>query len=78
LPLEFTKTARKRSLVERVFRLSMAVLLMIGADFLHFALILAHYWRLLPTERTQNGFPVPIYPMTSSKHTSRITSLIYP
>jgi len=31
-PLKFTKTARKRSLVKRVFRLSMDVLLMIGAD----------------------------------------------
>jgi hypothetical protein len=49
LPIEFTKTASKRSLVKPVFRPSMAVLLMIGADFLHFALILAHYWRLLPT-----------------------------
>jgi hypothetical protein len=45
LPLEFTKMVCKRSLVERVFKPSMAVLLMIGTDFLHFALILAHHWR---------------------------------
>jgi hypothetical protein len=32
LPLELTKTACKRSLVERGFRLPMAVLLRIGAD----------------------------------------------
>ncbi len=36
LPLAFTKMVCKRSLVERVFRPSMAALLMIGADFLHF------------------------------------------
>jgi len=39
---------RKRSLVERVDPLSIAVLLMIGAEFPHFAPILAHYWHLLP------------------------------
>ncbi|MFL5692851.1 MAG: hypothetical protein ACJ795_13690, partial [Ktedonobacteraceae bacterium] len=43
LLLELTTTVCKRLLVERVFRPSMAVLLMIGADFLHFALILAHH-----------------------------------
>jgi len=33
----------------------MDVLLMIGADFPHFALILAHDWRLLPLPSSDFG-----------------------
>jgi len=53
LLLEFPKTGRKRWLVERLDLLPMAVLLMIGADFLSFALILAQHSRKLPVEASR-------------------------
>jgi hypothetical protein len=48
LLLEFTKTIGKRWLVERVGPLSIAVLLMIGADFPSFALKSAQHSSKLP------------------------------
>jgi len=37
----------------------MDVLLMIGADFPHFALILAHDWRLLPPDSSEDSAKLP-------------------
>jgi hypothetical protein len=54
LPLEFTETARKRSLVERVCRLSMGVLLTFRADCSLFTSKPAHSSRLLPTDEQRS------------------------